>query len=363
MKRIGIVGLPNAGKSSLFRAISRQAAEVAPYPFTTVDPNIAVVPVPDERLDAVARTIGADPVTYETVELRDIAGLVRGAHRGEGLGNRFLAQIREVDVVVIVVRAFAAPDVPHPDGHVDPVADAELLEAELLQADLERAGERLDRARRRARSLERAAVAEAEWLEQVHERLARGEPVRGLEPPEDAPDAARELQALTAKPFLYVANVDEGAPLEPPPELVAHATARGARAVAVSARIEAELADLEPSEAEALRSELELGASALERVVGGAFALLDLVTFFTAHEGGEARAHAVPRGTTARRAAGEVHSDMERGFVAAEVVAWDELVAAGSLAAARERALVRTEGRDYSVRDGDVIRFRFTPPR
>ncbi|SEH11360.1 redox-regulated ATPase YchF [Thermoleophilum album] len=363
MKRIGIVGLPNAGKSSLFRALSRQAAEVAPYPFTTVEPNVAVVPIPDPRLDQVARVLNASPVVYETIELRDIAGLVRGAHRGEGLGNRFLAQIREVDAVVVVVRAFSAPDVPHPDGRVDPVADAELLETELLFADLERVEERLERARRRARSLERAAVAERDWLEALKARLERGQPARGLEPPEDAPQAARELGAITAKPFLYVANVDEGSALEPPAELVAHVARRGAHAIAVSARLEAELAELEPAEAEAMRRDLGFSEGVLERVVGAAFRLLGLVVFFTAHEGAEARAHAVPAGTVARRAAREVHSDMERGFVAAEVVAWNDLVAAGSLQAARERALLRTEGRDYLVRDGDVLRFRFTPPR
>jgi GTP-binding protein YchF len=358
--RVGIVGLPNAGKSSLFNALTRAGAQAANYPFTTVEPNVAVVPVPDERLERVAETVGAAPVVHETIEFRDIAGLVRGAHRGEGLGNQFLAHIRETDALLHVVRAHDDPQVVHPEGRVDPVPDAETVETELLYADLEQAERRLERVTRQARSHEKALVAEERWLRQVVDALGAGRPAATVPPPEDAPDALANLQPLTAKPVLYVANVAEGDPLEPPPELAHHAEERGARQVAVSARLEAELAELDPEEGLSMRQELGVPDSGLERVVREAFALLDLITFFTAHPGAEARARAIPRGTPASRAAGAVHTDMERGFVAAEVVRWDQLADAGGYAAARERALLRTEGRAYEVADGDVVTFRFT---
>jgi GTP-binding protein YchF len=359
--RVGIVGLPNAGKSSLFNALARAAASTASYPFTTVEPNVAVVPVPDERLERVAETVGAAPVLHETIELHDIAGLVRGAHEGEGLGNRFLANIRETDALLHVVRVHADPQVPHPEGRVDPLADVEAVETELLYADLEQAERRLERVTRQARSGEREAMAEERWLRELVEALGAGRPASSVPAPEEAPGALARLQPLTAKPVLYVANVAEGEPLEPPPALVQHAERAGARAAAVSARLEAELGELEDAEAEAMRAELGLDEPGLATVIREAFALLDLITFFTAHPGAEARARAVRRGTPARRGAGAVHTDMERGFVAAEVVPWSDLVEAGGYAAARERALLRVEGRDYEVRDGDVVTFRFTP--
>jgi ribosome-binding ATPase len=360
--KVGIVGLPNAGKSSLFNALTRAGAQAANYPFTTVDPNVAVVPVPDERLDRVAETVGASPVVQETVEFHDIAGLARGAHRGEGLGNRFLANIRETDALIHVVRVHEDAQVVHPEGRVDPVADTEAVETELLYADLEQAEGRLERVTRQARSHDKALVAEERWLREVVEALGAGRPAGSVPAPEDAPEALTNLQPLTAKPVLYVANVGEGEPLEAPAELARHAEEGGARAVAVSARLEAELAELDPEEGGPMREELGLPDSGLERVVREAFALLDLITFFTAHEGAEARARAIPRGTRASRAAGAVHTDMERGFVAAEVVPWERLVEAGGYPAARERALLRTEGRDYQVAEGDVVTFRFTPP-
>jgi hypothetical protein len=359
--KVGIVGLPNAGKSSLFNALTRAGAPVAGYAFTTVEPNVAVVPVADERLEKVAEVVGAKPLVPETIEFRDIAGLVRGAHKGEGLGNQFLSHIRETDAFIHLVRAHEDAQVPHPEGRVDPVADASAVEAELLLADLEQAERRLERVTREARSGAKEAVAEERWLREVVEALGAGRPVAAVPPPGDAPDALRKLSPLTSKPVLYVANVSEGEALEPPAELVEHARASGARATAVSARLEAELAELEPDEAAAMREELGVGESGLDRVVREAFALLDLVTFFTADRDAEARARAIRRGTPARRAAGAVHTDMERGFVAAEVVPWDKLVDAGGYAAARERALLRVEGRDYLVQDGDVVTFRFTP--
>jgi ribosome-binding ATPase len=358
--RIGIVGLPNAGKSSLFTALTGAVAEAANYPFTTVEPNVAVVPVPDERLERVAETVGASPLIHETIAFHDIAGLARGAHAGEGLGNRFLANIRETDAIVHVVRTHEDPQVVHPEGRVDPGADIETVETELIYADLEQAERRLEHVARQAKSREKAAVAEEAWLRQLIEALRQGRPARTVPPPADAPDAMRMLQPLTAKPVLYVANVGEDEESEPPPVVAQKAEAECAKAVAVSARLEAELSDLEPSEAEAMREELGAPETGLARVIRGAFELLDLISFFTAHEGSEARAHAVPRGTTAWRAAGEVHSDMQRGFVRAEVVAWDALVDAGGYAGARDRGLLRAEGREYVLADGDVVTFRFT---
>jgi GTP-binding protein YchF len=353
--KVGIVGLPNAGKSSLFNALTRAGAETANYPFTTVEPNVAVVPVPDERLEPVAEAVGASPIVPETIAFHDIAGLVSGAHRGEGLGNQFLANIRETDAILHVVRAHDEPDVVHPDGRVDPAADVEAVETELLYADLEQAERRHERVARQAKSLEKAVVAEEAWLGELIEALRAGRPAGAVPPPAAAPDAVELLQPLTAKPVLYVANVGEGETGVPP------AVSERGPAVALSARIEAELAELEPDEAATMREELGLPGPALERVIRAAFDLLGLVTFFTAHEGSEARARAVAEGTTAAQAAGSIHTDMERGFVRADVVPWNELVEAGGYAAARGRAKLRSEGRDYLVRDGDVVTIRFTP--
>jgi ribosome-binding ATPase len=358
--RIGIVGLPNAGKSSLFNALTRAGAEAANYPFTTVEPNVAVVPVPDERLDRVAETVGATPVVHETIFFHDIAGLVRGAHQGEGLGNQFLANIRETDAIVHVVRVHDDPQVVHPEGRVDPAADVETIETELIYADLEQAERRLERVAKQARSLDKAAIAEEAWLRDVIAALQAGKPARTVPPPADAPDAMRNLQPLTAKPVLYLANMGEGDVAEPPPAVADYAQRQGARAVAVSARLESELTELDADEAAAMREDLGVEESGLDRVVHAAFELLDLISFFTAGEGKEARAHAIERGTTAWGAAGEIHSDIQRGFVRAEVVAWDELVDAGGYAAARERGTLRIEGRDYVVADGDVVHIRFT---
>jgi ribosome-binding ATPase len=350
--KIGIVGLPNAGKTTLFNALTASAAETAPYPFTTVEPNVAIVPVPDERLEPVAAAVQASPLVPETIEFHDIAGLVRGASQGEGLGNRFLAEIRETDAICHVVRAHADDSIPHPDGRVDPVGDAQVVEAELYLADLEQAEGRLERVRKQAGSGEAELVAEREWLEHVVEALARGEPARNVPAPAAAPNAVANLHALSSKPMLYVANIDEGSD-EPPRDLAAHAGA--SPCVAVSARIEAELAELSGEDAAEMRRELGVEESGLARLVRGAYDLLGLITFFTAHRGSEARARALPRGATAWDAAGRVHGDIQAGFVRAEVIAWRELVEAGGYAEARERGILRTEGRDYVVRDGDVI--------
>jgi GTP-binding protein YchF len=352
--KVGIVGLPNAGKTTLFNALTQSGAATAPYPFTTVDPNVAIVPVPDERLERVAEAAEASPLVPETIEFRDIAGLVRGASAGEGLGNRFLAEIRETDAICHVVRTHEDEGVPHPDGRVDPLADVETVEAELLLADLEQAERRLERVRKEAGSGAREAVAEREWLEGVVEELGRGSPVRSATVPELASGAPERLQALTSKPVLYVANTAETEG-SPPEALVARAREQGAVCIAVSARIEADLSELPPEEAAEMRAELGIADPGLERLVSAAYELLGLVTFFTAHRGAEARARSLRSGLTAWDAAGRVHTDFQTGFVRAEVVPWEDLERAGGYGSAREQGLIRTEGRDYVVRDGDVI--------
>jgi len=357
--KVGIVGLPNAGKSSLFNALTGAQAQAANYPFTTVEPNVAIVPVPEPRLDAVAATLGSTPITYETIEFHDIAGLVRGASEGEGLGNKFLGNIRETDAIVHVVRAHDDPNVVHPEGRVDPGADIEAIETELVYADLEQAERRLERVVRTARSGDKAAIAEERWLRDLVAALQEGRWARTVAPPADAPDALRLLQPLTAKPVLYLANVGEGES-EVPAAVAEHAQRADAAAIALPVRMEAELAEM-GADAEAMRAELGVGESGLTKVIRGAFELLRLIEFFTAGEGKEARAHAIRAGTTAWQAAGKVHTDIQRGFVRAEVVPWNVLVDCGGYAGARDKGLLRLEGRDYVMQDGDVITVKFTP--
>ena len=336
--RIGIVGMPNAGKSSLFNALTRAGAQAANYPFTTIEPN----------------------VVHDTIYFHDIAGLVAGAHRGEGLGNRFLANIRETDAIVHVVRAHGDANVVHPEGRVDPLADIETIETELMLADLEQAERRLGRVIRVARGGDRAAIAELAWLERLVEALAAGRPARTVPAPEEAGDALRSLGPITAKPVLFVANVDEGTD-QVPEAIAAYAAAQGAGAVAISARLEAELGELDAGEASAMRGDLGVGEAGLVRVVRGAFSLLDLIAFFTVGEAKPAQSWHLRRGLTAWHAAGEIHSDIQKGFVRAEVIGCEELLEAGGYAGARERGVLRLEGRDYAMRDGDVITVKFTP--
>jgi GTP-binding protein YchF len=358
--RVGIVGLPNAGKSSLFNALTRAGAEAANYPFTTIEPNVAIVPVRDERLEQVAALLGSSEVVFDTIAFHDIAGLVAGAHRGEGLGNRFLANIRETDAILHVVRCHGDSSVVHPEGRVDPLADIETIKTELMLADLEQAERRIERVRRTARGGERTAVAELAWLEALIAALQAGRPASTVPPPAEAGDALRSLGPITAKPTLFVANIDEGAEAVPA-ALAEYAERHGATVVAISARVEAELAELDPQDAVALREELGIAQSGLDLVTKSSFELLALNAFFTAGEAKPAQSWHLRRGLTAWHAAGEIHSDIQRGFVRAEVVDWKELIDAGGYAGARDRGVLRLEGRDYAMRDGDVITVKFTP--
>jgi len=358
--KVGIVGMPNAGKSSLFNALTRAGAEAANYPFTTIEPNVAIVPVADERLEQVAELLKASNVVHDTIAFHDIAGLVRGASEGEGLGNKFLANIRETDALVHVVRAHGDENVIHPEGRVDPRADIDTIETELIYADLEQAERRLERVVKAARGGDKVAVAEGEWLRALIAALQEGRPARTVPPPADAPHALRDLSPLTAKPVLFVANVDEGDDAVPD-EVVEHAAAHGAQAVAVSSRIEAELSELDDDEAAVMRAELGIAESGLQRIVRGAFSLLDLIAFFTVGEAKPAQSWHLRRGLTAWHAAGQIHSDIQRGFVRAEVIAWDALLDAGGYGVARERGTLRVEGRDYAMQDGDVLTVKFTP--
>ncbi|MDA8219329.1 MAG: redox-regulated ATPase YchF [Dehalococcoidales bacterium] len=360
---LGLVGLPNAGKSTLFNALTKAGAQVANYPFTTIEPNVGIVPVPDPRLADVARIAGIAQLVPTTVEFVDIAGLVEGSSHGEGLGNQFLGHIRNVDAVVFVLRCFHDPDVVHMYGAVDPVRDAEILGTELMLADLATAERQIEKIEKTAKFGDKSLQRQLAALTQVHEHLAEGRPARTLAAGSPAAEAALAANLLTAKPVLYVANVDEDDLAQgTSPEIGSVrqlADADGACAVAISARLESELTDLGEEDAASYLATLGLTESGLVRLVQESYRLLDLVTFFTAVGGKEVRAWTVTRGTKAPQAAGKVHSDMERGFIRAEVVSYAQLVADGSFAVARERGQLRLEGRDYVVQDGDIITFRF----
>ena len=354
---LGLVGRANAGKTALFALVTGADAEIAPYPFTTREPARAMADVPDPRLDAIADVQDIPRRVPAQVQLVDIAGLAAGAGSGEGLGGAALGQLRQTDALVHVVRAFANAEVPHPEDRVDPVADAEAVDLELAVADREQLERRLERARKGARAGEPGAAAALGALDVLSAALDAGRPAR-LADDEAARTLGAEMGLLTSKPVLSLANTDEA--LEPPAALAAHAEAQGAQALALPVGMELELAAMEPEEAAELAEELELGdVRGADAVVAAGYRLLDLVTFFTGSGPPEARAWPVRRGTTASAAAGRIHSDMERGFIRAEVIPWDALVAAGSFARAREEALLRMEGRDYVVQEGDVLQIRF----
>jgi GTP-binding protein YchF len=357
----GIVGLPNVGKSTLFNALTQTAAaQAANYPFCTIEPNVGRVAVPDPRLDTLARIGKSAKIVPTSLEFVDIAGLVRGASKGEGLGNQFLAHIREVDAIIHVLRCFDDPDIAHVDGSIDPLRDAATVETELILADLESLEKRLGALAKRARGGDRDATAQLTLIEALISALQRGEPARSAIPPGQEA-AARALNLLTTKPVLYVCNVEESRAATGnawSARVEAMARAKGAAAVVVSAAIEAEIAQLSPAEKAPFLASLGLADSGLDRVIRAGYALLRLITFFTVGPK-EARAWTIPQGTRAPQAAGVIHSDFERGFIAAETIAYDDFVACGGEVAAKEAGRMRVEGKDYVVRDGDVMLFRF----
>lgn len=363
MLAVGIIGLPNAGKSTLFNLLTAGEAEVSAYPFTTIDGNVGMVAVPDPRLERLRRLLEPEETTPCRIRFVDIAGLVEGAHKGEGLGNRFLGEIRKVDALAHVLRCFAQPEVAHVTGTVDPVRDAAIVETELALADLELLEKALDKRHKQAKADPAGAAAELERLQVLTACLERGEPIRSLGLDEAAVRETKALGLLTGKPQIYVANVDEdqlGAPAGALAAIAAlGAGGRPPEAVAVSARIEWELSQLDADERAEFMAELGIDSSGLDRLVEASFRHLALIRFYTVVHG-KLRAWEITDGSSARQAAGRVHTDMERGFVRAQVADAEELLEAGSLHELHRHGRLRTEGRDYRVRDGDVIEFLFT---
>ncbi|SFA88487.1 redox-regulated ATPase YchF [Clostridium frigidicarnis] len=362
--KLGIVGLPNVGKSTLFNAITKAGAESANYPFCTIEPNVGVVSVPDKRLDVLEKMYNTKRKVYTAIEFYDIAGLVRGASKGEGLGNKFLSHIREVSAIVHVVRSFSDENVVHVDGSVDPIRDIETINLELIFSDLEVLERRMERALKLVRSGDKKAKAEYAIMERMKEQLEAGKPVRTLEATDDEKEFIDSLFLITSKSVLYVANISEDDLMDGNIEneyvkkVKEYAESENSEVVVISAKIEEELSTLEDDEKMAMLEEYGLHETGLDQLVRKSYKLLGLMSYLTAGVQ-EVRAWTIHNGTKAPAAAGKIHSDIERGFIRAEVVSYNDLIECGSEAAAKEKGCYRLEGKEYVMKDGDVVQFRF----
>jgi len=361
--KAGIVGLPNVGKSTLFNAITQAGAESANYPFCTIDPNVGVVEVPDPRLDKLVELVKPNNTVPTAFEFVDIAGLVAGASKGEGLGNKFLANIREVDAIVHVVRCFQDENITHVAGKVDPISDIQTINLELILADIESVDRRIERTRKNLKGGDKKVAQELEILEKLKEALYADQPARSVELSTDEQALIKDLHLLTMKPVLFAANVSEDEVAnaddnEFVKRVREYAAQENAEVVPISAKVESEIAELDGEDKAMFLEELGMQESGLDRLIRAAYKLLGLYTYFTAGVQ-EVRAWTIRKGTKAPQAAGVIHSDFERGFIRAEVVSYEDLAAAGSMAVCRERGQLRLEGKDYVVQDGDVMHFRF----